>query len=265
MRILAIDVGNSRVRAALWTGDEPERPAAVLAAGAGAARPLGAVLECELPTGADAQAVLGRALREAYERERCSLAALVSVVPALNTALANALPRCLRIDHTLAWPFPLDIAAPAQVGADRLCNAAGVVAAGRDDAIVVDAGTATTFDVVRGAAFVGGLIAPGMALAAEALGRRAARLSPQAFGPRPLAVERETSAAIRTGCYHVGRNGVLATLAGLKALLADPLVVFTGGLGHLLAAPGDLYDAAWTLRGAAWLAETLEDGGTGGP
>jgi type III pantothenate kinase len=182
---------------------------------------------------------------------------LVSVVPDLQAALQAELPDLRVVDHRLVWPFSLDVTEPAAVGADRLANAAAAVAAGWRDAIVVDAGTATTFDVVRAGAFAGGLIAPGLALAARSLGEAAARLAPEPFAPAPLEVARDTAGAIRAGCYHTGRNGVLTTLARLRHQLGDPPVVFTGGLAEHLVGPDDLHDPSWTARGAAWLVEQL--------
>ncbi|MFO7655188.1 MAG: type III pantothenate kinase [Candidatus Krumholzibacteriia bacterium] len=259
MKIVVLNVGNSRVTAALTTGAAVEEPAAVLQSGAAAPglHDLRLLLVAATPVAPDAAHELAQELASLPEVRAGAPVALVSVVPSLDAPFTAALSRLLRIDHTLPWPFPLAVQEPSTVGADRLCNAAAAVAGGLADAIVVDAGTATTFDVVQGGAFVGGLIAPGMALAASALTARAARLEPQPFGPVPLQPARDTATAIRAGCYHVGRQGVLGTLAELRRSLGSPPVIFTGGLAAHVAGDGDLVDPFWTLRGAAAAARQM--------
>jgi type III pantothenate kinase len=167
-----------------------------------------------------------------------------------------AVPNAIRVDHTLPLPFGLDLADPAAVGADRLCNVAAAVARGWSDALVVDAGTATTLDLLAGGRFAGGWIAPGMALALERLGERAARLGTVPFGPVPLEVGRSTAEAMRAGAFHVGVLGLRAAVAALLERYGPRPVAVTGGLGGMARLPGWLHDPDWTLVGAlrlAWL------------
>jgi type III pantothenate kinase len=157
------------------------------------------------------------------------------------------------VDHDRALPFDLDVADVSRVGPDRLCNMAAAVCAGLDTALVVDAGTATTFDLLRDGVFAGGMIAPGMAFAARQIGEKAARLQPVAFAPASWDVGRDTEAAMAAGSWHTGTQGVQSVVAGLKARYGEMPVILTGGLGRHLDVSGAFHDTHWTLRGGAFL------------
>ncbi len=118
---------------------------------------------------------------------------------------------------------------------------------------MVDAGTATTFDLLDGGAFKGGLIAPGMAFAAAKLGEYAARLAPVPFGPCPLEVGTDTAGAMAAGAWHTSFFGVNGTIEALLKAYGPRPVILTGGLGRFLAVEGRHVDPFWTLRGAGWL------------
>ncbi len=178
---------------------------------------------------------------------------LVSVVPAMTAALVGILPDVEVLDHTWPAPFVWGLADPGAVGPDRIANVAMAAACGLRDALVVDAGTATTFDLLADGVFRGGLIAPGMAFAARMIGEAAARLTPAPFGPCPLEVGEDTARALAGGSWHAGRFGVLGTIDGLLEVYGERPVVLTGGLAPFLQRPGWIHDPHWTLRGAAWL------------
>ncbi|MBU2499737.1 type III pantothenate kinase [bacterium] len=179
---------------------------------------------------------------------------LVSVVPALTVALAGVLPDVEILDHTWPTPFVWGVSDPAAVGPDRIANVALAAACGLRDALVVDAGTATTFDLLAGGVFRGGMIAPGMAFAARKIGEAAARLDPAPFGPCPLEVGVDTARALAAGSWHAGRFGILGTIDGLLEVYGERPVILTGGLARFLQRPGWVHDPWWTLRGAAWMA-----------
>jgi type III pantothenate kinase len=127
---------------------------------------------------------------------------------------------------------------PAEVGADRLVNAAAAHARVRGPLIVVDFGTATTFDCVdRRGAYLGGAIAPGPQMAAEVLYQRTAKLPlVGAFHRPPHAIGKNTQDSIASGLFHgyVGlTRGLLRRLA--KEMGGRPTVLATGGLAALLA------------------------------
>jgi len=253
MRVLILDAGNTRLRAALadhrgqWLRpgclDGPDLP------------PL-ARLD-ERPSAA-AAGDPGPWLADLAARLRPDRTVLVSVVPDLDPQLAAAVPGLVTAGLDCPLPFALDVEDPAAVGADRLCNVAAAAAAGLASALVVDAGTATTFDLLRDGVFAGGLIAPGMAFAARQLGEAGARLAPVPFGPAPLEVGRSTAAALAPGGWHAGQGGVRRIVTGLRERYGPLPVVVTGGLAAHLADLGRC-DPDWTLRGALALGAPLAD------
>ena len=203
---------------------------------------------------------------ESYARQRAAhpdaTVALSSVVPSVTAALRRREPGLFVVDETAVFPFGLGVAEPAAVGADRYCNMAAAVEAGWSDALVVDAGTATTFDILQGGVFVGGLIAPGLALAAETLAARAARLPEITLRPHGAVPAADTVGAMEAGAFQTGVRGVWGVVEALRAELGDPPLVLTGGLAPFLldplaappAAAGARHDPWWSLRGLAALA-----------
>lgn len=214
--------------------------------------PLTPVLTAATPHDAAAAAALAATI--ATHRDGDEPVAVVCVVPLMGAALQAGLPGIALVDQTWTFPFRHEVRRPQTVGADRWCNVAAAVDAGLSDALVVDAGTATTFDVLVGGIFLGGLIAPGMALAARALQTQAARLWEVPFAPCELRAGRDTDEALAIGAFHVGVNGVRGTIMALLARYPRCAVVVTGGLGDQVTQPPWRYDADWTLRGLAALA-----------
>ena len=158
----------------------------------------------------------------------------------------------------LDWGIALDVEEPASVGADRVVNAIAVHALHPGDTIVIDFGTATTFDVVDySGAYKGGIIAPGINLSLDALVAAAAKLPRIAIeAPESTSViGRTTEAQMVIGIYW----GYVAMIEGLvsrlKAEVGRPCrVVATGGLATLIARHSLVFDALepdLTIRGLA--------------
>jgi len=145
------------------------------------------------------------------------------------------------------WPMQLDVDEPHNVGADRALNAIGAHAKHQGDLVVIDFGTATTFDVVSATgAYAGGIIAPGINLSLDALVSAAAKLPRIAIeAPSTNSViGRTTESQMIIGIYW----GYVAMIEGLteriKAELARPVtVVATGGLATLFDKHTDVFDA----------------------
>ncbi len=250
-RLAVVDAGNSRLKLAVCEeGVHLPCAGASWAQGRGTLPDLPMVLEVE--HGADPRGPVGM-LRDACQELDATALVLVSVVPEITAQIVEALPQAVVIDHDLEVPFGWGVRDPARVGPDRLVNMAMVRAWGLDDALVVDAGTATTFDLMDGGVFRGGMIAPGMAFSAAKLGEYAARLEPVPFGPCPVAVGDDTAAAMAAGAWHTGIRGVDGTINALLEAYGPRPVILTGGLGHYLLAEDRTADPFWTLRGAAWL------------
>ena len=238
MKALIVDAGNTRTVAVAWPGatalPDPNRDPVPL-------DPVGS-----WPAGAAADpAFLAVATGVPV--------VLVSVVPAETDRLRVHVPHLVTVDCHLDLPFATAVEDLAAVGPDRLANMAAARAAGLDDALVVDAGTATTFDLLKDGCFLGGMIAPGMAFAARRLGEEAARLDPVPFEPADARVGAGTAAAMKAGAWHTGTGGVEATIGRILAEYGPVPVILTGGLGHHLVWPAAHHDPHWTLRGAAFL------------
>jgi type III pantothenate kinase len=140
------------------------------------------------------------------------------------------------------------------VGADRIVNGVAALAAYGAPVVVVDFGTATTFDVVsRKGEYAGGVICPGVGISADALFQRAARL-PRVDVRKPAAVVgRSTVSSIQSGLYFGYAAMVEGIIARIRAELGQPArVVATGGLAEVLAEdiPSiEAVDPALTLTG----------------
>lgn len=165
--------------------------------------------------------------------------------------------RSLVVDHECALPYVLDVDQPETVGADRLCNVAAAVALGFQDAIVVDLGTANTFDLLRDGWFVGGLIGPGAERAHRALVASGAQLPSIPFQhPRSL-FGRTTKTAMQAGSFHQAVGGVEYVIKRLRVDRPDRPCLLAGGLAETLGPELGfevLYVPHMTLIGAARIA-----------
>lgn len=161
----------------------------------------------------------------------------------------------------LNWGFEIKVDQPQEVGADRLLNALAAHHHYQGPLIVIDLGTATTFDVVdEKGAYLGGVIAPGINLSVEALHRAAARLPRIGIGRPQAAIGRNTVSAMQSGIFwgYVGMiEGIVARIRN-EADFPRMKVIATGGLAPLLAEGTTLIervDPDITLEGLRLLAE----------
>jgi type III pantothenate kinase len=166
-----------------------------------------------------------------------------SVMPAVAAALASACEHALHleavaIDARVPLPIRIDVDEPLGVGADRLVNAAAAHASFARNAIVVDLGTATTYDCVTAdGAFVGGAIAPGLRTGAERLIERTARLPRVALTEPERVIGRRTEACLQSGIFFGAVDAVDGMVRRIRAEWGRPnaVVVATGGLATLVA------------------------------
>jgi type III pantothenate kinase len=187
-----------------------------------------------------------------------------SVVPALTSPWIEAL-RAVTGRTPLEVtakdsPIALQVAEPDSVGPDRIANALAGRTLHGSPCIVVDLGTATTFDCVsKAGAFVGGAIAPGLTTAADELIRRAARLSNVELRRPERAVARTTAENLRVGVLWGYAGLVDALVRRMKSELGGrPKVIATGGLARMVAPECetvDLVDDGLTLKGLRLLWE----------
>jgi type III pantothenate kinase len=143
---------------------------------------------------------------------------------------------------------------PSEAGADRLVNAIGAFIEYGGPAIVVDSGTATTFDIVGGdGAFEGGIIAPGINLSLQALHTAAARLPRIEIRKPDTVIGTDTVGAMQSGVFWGYVELIDGLIARIKAEYGRPLkVIATGGVASLFEGASthiDHYDQDLTTRG----------------
>ena len=186
-------------------------------------------------------------------------AVLSSVAPTLTLAWAEALERRsgrppLEVSAATAPDLKILYHDPVSVGADRIANAIAVRALYGTPAIVVDLGTATTFDCVsRDGAYMGGVIAPGVMTSAEELFRRAARLPRVELRKPERVLGRATHESIQAGLVWGAAGQVDALVRRLAIEMnATPHVIATGGLATVIAPECEtinVVDPTLTLKG----------------
>jgi len=140
--------------------------------------------------------------------------------------------------------MPIQYDNPREVGADRIVNAVAAYEQSRCTLIVVDFGTATTFDVISAdGSYQGGAIAPGVGISAEALFERASKLPRVEFSRPPQIIAKNTVNSIQSGIFY-GYVGLVEGIVGRmkKDLGPDVQVIATGGLATPIAAATDSID-----------------------
>jgi type III pantothenate kinase len=165
-----------------------------------------------------------------------------SVVPPVEGTLRQVCESYFHLQPLFVEPgiksgMPILMDNPSELGADRLVNAVAAFERYGGPCVVVDFGTATTFDVISAKGeYLGGAIAPGLGLSAEALFSRAARLSRVDIKRPAKVVGTNSVTCLQSGLYfgYIGLvDGLLARIAA--ELGAQPRVVATGGLARLIA------------------------------
>jgi type III pantothenate kinase len=258
--LLAIDAGNTNLVFALVGGGEikarwriatdPRRTADEYAVW------LHQLLELEGYAKADVEAVI---IGTVVPRSLHNLEVLASKYFHVEPVIAG--------QGAAAWPLKLDVDEPHNVGADRALNALAAHAKHKGDLIVIDFGTATTFDVVDSdGAYKGGIIAPGINLSLDALVNAAAKL-PRIAIEAPdsdSVIGRTTDSQMLIGIYW----GYVAMIEGLaermKREIGRPAtVIATGGLADLFDQHTDVFDAIepdLTIQGLSLLYDLAATG-----
>jgi len=203
---------------------------------------------------------------EGLGRDVVSAVIIGTVVPRALHNLSVLSAKYFKVEPLVAgegkaeWPIALDVEEPKSVGADRALNAIGAHERHKGDLIVIDFGTATTFDVVDfSGAYKGGIIAPGINLSLDALVAAAAKLPRIAIeAPEDTKViGRTTESQMLTGIYWGYVAMIEGLVARLRAEVGRPVkVIATGGLAPLFEAHGKLFDAVepdLTIQGLSLL------------
>jgi type III pantothenate kinase len=255
--LLAIDVGNSHTVFGIFDGP-------------------GLLAELRLPSSPErTPAETWEALRAFCDRQGIdtsllSGAGIASVVPPITSVLETMVRTSLRAEPvTVHAALDLGIILryhdPARLGADRICNAVAAFRKYGGPVIVVDFGTATTYDVVseRGE-FLGGAIALGLASTAAEMHRRTAQLPEVELRFPPSVIGRDTVSGMQSGVMFGALDAVEGTIRRIRAELGSPArVIATGGLSALIAQHTDVitaYEPALVLEGVRLIYERVEGG-----
>jgi type III pantothenate kinase len=226
--MLVLDAGNTNVVAGCWDGDR---------------------LACSwrLRT-IDGQTIdeftlslAGLFQRDGLSPRDVQSACLACVVPPLTDTLRRGVELLCGVDPLVVRPgiktgMKLLVDHPEEVGADRIVNSVAAFERVRSAAIVVDFGTATTFDCVSPTGdFMGGVFCPGLGISAEALFERAARLPRVEIAKPARVIGRSTVACMQSGLYY----GYVGLVDGILERLLDemperPRILATGGLAELI-------------------------------
>lgn len=164
-----------------------------------------------------------------------------SVVPRKNAVVRRAAGsrRVLFVDHSTDLGVGVEYPQPGTIGADRLANAAAVAELYGYPAIVVDFGTAVTFDVVsESRSYIGGVIAPGLESMTTFLYQRTALLPKLSLREPTAVIGKSTRAAMLSGAVHGYRGLVAEILRRIRAenfARSEPKIVATGGYAELIA------------------------------
>jgi type III pantothenate kinase len=239
--LLVVDVGNTNVVLGIYRGEQ-------------------LVQSWRLATArertSDEYGILAKQLIGVMELEGAIVA---SVVPPLNHSISSMIEKYFGVEALFVEPgiktgLAIHTDNPLEVGADRIVNCVAAHQLFGGPTIIVDFGTATTFDVVTAdARYIGGVIAPGLTISSEALFARAARL-PRVDIRRPDSViGTNTVVNMQSGIYF-GYLGLVDGILSRMKLEVPELrqIVATGGLAELLAADSEhirLVDAELTLKG----------------
>ncbi len=260
--LLAIDCGNSEFKIGLFEG---ERLAA----------------DWRLTTRPDQTAdELGALLRQLFELRGVDLAAvdgvvIASVVPSFNRALVEASRTYLNQEPLMVGPgiktgVRVRIENPKEVGADRIANSLAAFHRYGGPVVVIDIGTALTYDAVSAEGdYLGGAIAPGLQVALDALVQNTARLSRVELSAPASVIGRTTVTAIQSGLMWGLAGAIEGMVARFRAELGDGTrIVATGGHARLMASLTPVIeetDPLLTLEGLRLIwAQNQEPGGSAG-
>lgn len=194
-----------------------------------------------------------------FEPRQVTGCCISSVVPQINAALYQLSKEAFGIEPVTVGPgvktgLVIQMENPKEVGADRIVNAVGALEENNGPLIVVDFGTATTFDAIsEKAEYRGGIIVPGIQISADALFEKCAKL-PRVDVVKPSGViGRDTIGSIRSGLTY-GYADMVDGLIGRMSeeMRAHPTVIATGGMAPLIAEIAkriDKVDPLLTLKG----------------
>jgi type III pantothenate kinase len=230
--ILVFDVGNTETTIGLFNAEE--------------LRGHWRIITGVIRTADEFGVLIGSLLdRGGFDISQIDGAAIGSVVPGVTAPLAESCERYLPVssaiivDAAVGLPIKLAVDEPLTVGADRIINTLAASRLFGRDCIVVDLGTATTFDCITAdGVFLGGAIAPGVQTSAETLTRRTSKLPATELRVPPKAIGTRTEECIRAGVIFGAADAIDGMVRRIKKewpRREPPLVIATGGFAEMLA------------------------------
>ncbi|NNG15695.1 MAG: type III pantothenate kinase, partial [Gemmatimonadales bacterium] len=228
--LLTVDIGNTEITAGLFAGDRLLR-------------------QWRMTTGPDrtpdewGSAFGGFLIQSGHSPNEIKAVCLASVAPAVTRSVVEGIEQTTGAQVTSVTPrselpLNLDVDDPLSVGADRIVNALAAIDRYGSDTVIVDFGTATTFDCVTDGRFIGGAIMPGLRTSADQLTRQAAKLPATELEPPSTVIGKRTEDCIQAGVLFGAADGVDGMIGRICAEwpgAASPKVVATGGMAHIVA------------------------------
>jgi len=246
--LLALDIGNTEITVGLFRGDA-------------------STAHWRLTTNPDrtpdewGTAIGTFLLHAGHSPNEVRAVILASVAPHVTQSIKGGIESAtactaVSVDPRSPLPLRLDVDEPLRVGADRIVNGLAVLELLRADAVVVDFGTATTFDCVTGdGRFIGGAIMPGLRTSADQLTRLAAKLPATELAAPERVIGRRTDECIQAGVLFGAADaadGMLRRIFAEWPTATRPAVIATGGLAGVVAPYTELIrriEPDLTLRG----------------
>ena len=251
--LITIDVGNTNITVGVFNGDD------VVASFR---------MTTKIPRTSDEYGMLLINLLEQNKicPDEIEDAILASVVPNVMHALEGAVVKYLHIrpiniETGIRTGIKIVTENPRQIGADRIVDAAAAYGLYGGPVLVIDFGTATTYDLIDAeGAFISGVTAPGIRISAKALWEDTARLPEVEIKKPDSILARETISSMQAGLVYgqIGQTEYIINQVKKETGITDLKVVATGGLGRIIADETDtidVYDSALTLDGLRILYE----------
>src|SRR6266516_6256464 len=229
--LLALDIGNTETTVGLFAGDRLEGHWRLHTTPQRTPDEWAAALTAHL-------------IQAGHSTQEVRAAIVASVAPQVTQSLCDGVVSAttrqpVLVDGRSKLPITLDVDEPSTVGADRIVNTLAASQLFKRDTIVVDFGTATTFDCITGdGRFIGGVIMPGIRTASDALIRNTAKLPATELTPPAHVIGRRTEDCIRAGVLLGAADAVDGLVRRIKAEWPNgnaPQVIATGGLASLVA------------------------------
>lgn len=245
--LLVMDVGNTNITLGVFDGEKLEATFR---------------MTTKIPRTSDEYGIIIRDLLQHNQIEAGDIQAVVvsSVVPNVMHSLTSAIIKYIHVTPIIVAPgiktgIRIATENPRQIGADRIVDAVGAYGIYGGPVIVIDYGTATTYDLVdQSGAFVAGVTAPGIRTSAKALWEEAAKL-PEIEICKPKSIlAQETISSMQAGIVYgqIGQSEYIIRHMKKESRYEGIKVVATGGLGKIIASETDdidIYDPNLTLQG----------------